>query len=202
MSTAPSSATSRQAFSLAEIIVSLALISMIMLSIHRVLLSGTRYLARTTLLTELQQAVVLGSSRLVTELLESNSGSVRGDTANYRCVTFGTPRNAQGQTTFDATTGELNWYKIVGYYIADQGEEPALFRKDEPINPVVTAPPLILSKYDDGYWIGQPQPARKIAERVYYLDIVSATNINVIIGAKSRDGRFVINIKTKLKARN
>lgn len=182
--------------------VSLALVSLLLLSIDRVLLSGTRYLSRTTLITELQQACVLGSSRLVTELLETNAGCVRGDGAKQLYVTFGTPRNNQGQTTFDPTSGELNWYNIVGYYVTMQEDEPSLFRKQEAITPVASSPPTILASYDDAYWKGHSQPARLIAKRVYFVEVVSSTNINVIIGTKSRDGRFLINMKTKLKARN
>lgn len=185
-----------------EIIVSLALISLILLSIHRVLLSGTRYLQRTTLVTELQQACVLSSSRLVTEMLESNGTTVRGDSTNHLYVSFATPRNSQGQTTFDATSGELNWYYIVGYYIDTSGPEPALFRKDEDITPIASAPPTVSSSYDQTYWLNHSNKARKVADRVYYLDVVSATNINVILAVKSRDDRFIISMKTKLKARN
>ncbi|MBT9588148.1 hypothetical protein IV102_32725 [bacterium] len=181
---------------------SLALVSLLLLSIDRVLLSGSRYLSRTTLITELQQACVMASSRLVTELLESNAGCVRGDSLNQRYVTFGTPRNDKGETTFDPTSGELNWYNIVGYYVAMQGDEPSLFRKNEAISPTATAPPSIPASYDDAYWKGYAQPTRMVAHRVYFVEVVSSTNINVIIGTKSRDGRFLINIKTKLKARN
>lgn len=194
---------SRRGFSLAEIIVSLALISLIMISIHNVLRSGTRYLNNTTLTTELQQACVLSSGRLVTELLESNATCIRGDSTNFRYVTFGSPRDAQGRCTFDATSGELNWHYYIGYYVAEKpGEEPALYRKTEPLSPVQTAPPSIPLGYNDAYWQGRSGPAQKIGHRVYYVDVVSATNINVILGVKSRDGRFLINIVTKLKARN
>jgi len=202
LSTAPSSATSRGAFSLAEIIVGLALIALIMVSIDKVLLSGTRYLSKTTLTTELQQACVLASGRLVTELLESSSLCIRGDTSPAKLfVTFGSPRNKTGRTTFDAA-GELQWNYRVGFYIAPRGDEPALYRKEDEIDPPVAAPPLIPASYDQNFWMAHPSSARQIANRVYYLDVVSATNINVILGVRSRDEKFLISIKTKLKARN
>lgn len=203
LSIAPSSQIYRKGFSLAEIIVSLALISLIMLSIHSVLLSGTKYLNKTTLTTELQQACVLGSGRLVTELLESNASCIRGDTTNHRYVSFGSPRDQRGLCTFDTASGELNWHAYVGFYVEERpGQEPAMYRKEKQISPPDTSPPPIPAGYDEIFWGGLAQPAQRIANRVYYLDVVSSTNINVILGVKSRDGRFLINIVTKLKARN
>jgi len=193
--------TKIQGFTLAEIVVSMALVSLLLVSLSQLLWSCTRYLNQTTLTTELQQSCVVATSRLVTELLESNGISIRGDDVNQRFCSFGTARNAKGEVTFDAA-GELQWHSIVGYYVVKQGEEFALYRKQKNLNSPAPNPPAIPSNYNEVFWNNEPGAQRLVASRVYYLDVVSSTTVDVILGVKSRDDQFVVNIKTKLKARN
>lgn len=206
-STAPSSAIRRRSglagFSLAEIVVALALVSLLLLSIYSVLNSGTRYLRETTMVTDLQQSCVVAATRLVGELLESNRNSIRAD-AEHQSVSFGSARNTSNEMTFNTTTdgAELEWYNIVGYYIDVAREEPGLFRKAEPLGAPQTNAPLISSSYDAAYWIGYGSQRQLVANRVYYVDVVSSTNVDVILGVKSRDGLFQVFMKTKLKCRN
>ena len=190
-----------QGFTLAEVVVSLALVSLLLVSLAQLLWSCTRYLNQTTLTTELQQSCVVATSRLVTELLESNGNSIRGDDVNQRYCSFGSARNDKGEVTFD-TAGELQWHSIVGYYVLKQGEESALYRKERSLGSPAPNPPAIPSNYDEVFWNNEPTPQRLVASRVYYLDVVSSTTVDVILGVKSRDEQFVVNIKTKLKARN
>jgi len=190
-----------QGFTLAEVVVSLALVSLLLVSLAQVLWSCTRYLNQTTLTTELQQSCVVATSRLVTELLEGNGNSIRGDEVDHRYCSFGSARNAKNEVTFDAA-GELEWHSIVGYYVVKQGEESALYRKEKNLNSPAPNPPAIPSGYNEVFWANEPTPQRLVASRVYYLDVVSSTTVDVILGVKSRDDQFVVNIKTKLKARN
>jgi hypothetical protein len=192
----------RSGHTLAEIIVSLALVSLLMLSIYEVLRVGTRYLTQTTLVTDLQQSCVVGATRLVGELLESNINSIRSAGANS--VTFGSARTTDNSMTFETESGgaQLVWQSIVGYYIHQDGEEPALWRKEEALSDPPTTPPRIASSYDADYWIGSANLRRQVASRVYYVDVVSSTNVDVIMGVRSRDGLFQVRMKTKLKTRN
>ena len=171
-----------------------------MLAMDSVLRSGVRYLRRTTLLTELQQSSVLAMSRLTAELLESNENSVRGDELSY--VAFGSPRSADGEATFDGSNNLL-WHKLVGYYVGPKGEETALYRKEEALNPPSSGPPLIDAAHNNlAHWTGSPEPRQMIAERVYHLEVVSSTTIDVIIGIRSADSQFVVVGQTTVKARN
>lgn len=190
-----------QGFTLAEVVVSLALVSLLLVSLAQLLWSCTRYLTHTTLTTELQQSCVVATSRLVTELLESNGNSIRGDENNQRYCSFGSARNAAGEVTFDAA-GELQWHSIVGYYVAQNGVDTALYRKEKNLDSPAPNPPAIPSGYNEAFWSNEPTAQRLVASRVYYVDVVSSTTVDVILGVKSHDGQFVVNIKTKLKARN
>ena len=198
----PSSANrSKRGFTLAEVMVSLALTSLLLVSLAQLLNSCWRYLNQTTLTTELQQACVIATSRLVTELLEGNGVSIRGDTDNHRFVSFGSARNAAAQVSF-AANGDLQWHSITGYYVAPDGEESALYRKQKWLDTPVNAPPTIPNEYTEVFWSNLNASRNTVAKRVYYLDVVSSTTVDVILGAKSRDNQFIVNIKTKLKARN
>lgn len=191
----------RRGFTLAEVMVSLALTSLLLVSLAQLLNSCSKYLNQTTMTTELQQATVIATSRLVTELLEGNGVSIRGDTDQHRYVSFGSARNAAGQVTF-APTGDLQWHSMVGYYVAQDGEETALYRKEKWLTPPVDSPPTIPNELNEVWWGNQSMARTTVAKRIYYLDVVSSTTVHVILGAKSRDNQFVVNIKTKLKARN
>lgn len=191
----------RRGFTLAEIMVSLALTSLLLVSLAQLLNSCWKYLNQTTTTTELQQSCVIATSRLVTELLESNGVAIRGDTDQHKFVTFASARNAAGQVTF-SDAGDMEWHAFVGYYVAPDGEETTLYRKQKWLPKVLDAPPTIPNDYHDRFWMDEPTARTTVAKRVYYLDVVSSTTVDVIIGVKSRDNQFVVNIKTKLKARN
>ncbi|MBX3168558.1 MAG: prepilin-type N-terminal cleavage/methylation domain-containing protein [Candidatus Eremiobacteraeota bacterium] len=198
----PSSANrSRSGFTLAEVVVSLALTSLLLVSLAQLLNSCQKYLNQTTMTTELQQSCVIATSRLVTELLESNGVAIRGDTNNHKFVTFGSARNQAGQVTF-AASGDLQWHSYIGYYVAPDGEEMTLYRKEKWLDTPVSSPPTIPNDYHDAFWTNLNASRGTVAKRVYYLDVVSSTTVDVILGAKSRDNQFLVSIKTKLKARN
>lgn len=186
---------------MAEVVVSLALTSLLLVSLAQLMNSCYRYLNQTTLTTELQQACVIATSRLVTELLEGNGVSIRGDSTQHRYCSFGSARDATGKCTFSAT-GDLQWHSHIGYYVMPDGEESVLYRKEKPLDAPQDFPPTIPNNYDENFWNSLNSSRNTIARRVYYLDVVSSTTVDVILGAKSRDNQFVVNIKTKLKARN
>jgi hypothetical protein len=195
------SANRSKGFTLVEVFVSLALTALLLVSLAQVIHSCWRYLNQTTLTTELQQACVIGTSRLVTELLESDGVSIRGDSLQQRYVSFGCARNAKGDTTFSAA-GDLQWHSYTGYYIMPDGDEWVLYRKEKPLDAPQDFPPTIPNNYDEVFWNGFPAARSMVAKRIYYLDVVSSTTVDVILAAKSRDNQFNVNIKTKLKARN
>lgn len=197
----PSSANRSSGFTLAEVVVSLGLTALLMVSLAQLLHSCQKYLTQTTITTELQQSCVIATSRLVTELLESNGVAIRGDTDGHKFVTFGSARNQAGQVTF-ANNGDLQWHSFIGYYVAPDGEESTLYRKEKWLDTPLANPPTIPNDYHDLFWTNLNTARGTIAKRVYYLDVVSSTTVDVILGAKSRDNQFVVNIKTKLKARN
>lgn len=186
---------------MAEVMVSLGLTSLLLVSLAQLLNSCWKYLNQTTTTTELQQSCVIATSRLVTELLESNGIAIRGDTDNHRFVTFASARNQAGQVTF-AETGDLEWHAYIGYYVDGDGEEPVLYRKAKWLEKAVDSPPTIPNDFHDAFWKNLATARGTVAKRVYYLDVVSSTTVDVILGVKSRDDQFVVNIKTKLKARN
>lgn len=191
----------KRGFTLAEVMVSLALTSLLLVSLAQLLQSCQKYLTQTTITTELQQSCVIATSRLVTELLESNGVAIRGDTDSHKFVTFGSARNQAAQVTFDAA-GDLQWHSYIGYYVAPDGDETTLYRKEKWLDEPRSDAPTIPNEYQDIFWTNLNTSRGTIAKRVYYLDVVSSTTVDVILGAKSRDNQFVVNIKTKLKARN
>ncbi|MFN8607564.1 MAG: hypothetical protein U0931_08530 [Vulcanimicrobiota bacterium] len=186
---------------MAEVMVSLALTSLLLVSLAQLMNSCYKYLNQTTITTELQQACVIATSRLVTELLEGDGVSIRGDSVQHRYCSFGSARDARGECTF-TPQGDLEWHSYIGYYVMPDGEETVLYRKEKPLTTVAKAPPTIPNNYDEIFWDGLNTARSTVAKRVYYLDVVSSTTVDVILGAKSRDNQFVVNIKTKLKARN
>lgn len=194
------SANRSKGFTLVEVFVSLALTAMLLVSLAQLMNSCWRYLNQTTLTTELQQACVIATSRLVTELLESDGACIGGDNTQHRYVAFGCARNAKGEGTF-SPAGDLEWHSYTGYYIMPDGDEWVLYRKEKPLPTPQDFPPKILTD-DEVMWNGLNVPRNMVAKRIYYLDVVSSTTVDVILGAKSRDNQFNVNIKTKLKARN
>ncbi len=199
----PSYRTSKRGYNLAEIIISMAIVSMLLTSIHHVLRSATHYLTRTTLITDLQQSCVLGCSRIVTEMMESNVASIRPDVVYPgQYVSFGTPRNTTGENTFDLVTGNLQWHGIVGFYIADRNGETALYRKEEPIAPMPD-PPNVSIGYTDVIWKARAVPARLIGTRIYALDVENdSSTVNLAIGTMNREKTYRIIVHTKFLPRN
>lgn len=196
-----SSAKRFKGFTLAEVIVSLALVSLLLVSLAQLLNSCWKYLRQTTLTTELQQSCVMATSRLVTELLEGNAISIRGDSVNHQYCSFGSARGPEGEFTF-TPTGDLQWHRIVGYYVELEGQDFVLYRKTKPLDSVGISPPIIKNIYHAGFWRSYAGPRAMVAKRIYFLDVVSTTTVDVILGAKSYDDQFVVNIRTKLKTRN
>ena len=196
----PSSPKPNRGSSLAEVIVSLALISLVMISMQRVLFHATRYLRNTTLTNEMQQSCVIAMGRLVTELLESNATSIRGDAVNYRYVSFASLRDDNDSITF--ADDELLWHSFIGYYIDTSQEEPRLCRKRRPLSTPSRGAPNVPDELNQSFWENYASARQVIAQRVYHLEITSSTNIIVVLGVKSLDGKYLITLQTKLKARN
>lgn len=203
----PSSRSNPRGFTLAEILVSLALVGLLMISLHRVLHSATRYYTKMTLTTDLQQSAILATSRLVTELLESTGSSIRGDSTTFSHVTFGSPRNPAGGVSFQQDTGELLWHQHVGYYLAadpqdSSNQQLALFRKERALSSPATSPPVVPVEYNATFWNGLNQAPKLVARQVYHLEVVSETSVRVILGVRSKDRDFVVTLRTALKPRN
>lgn len=199
-STRPTSRKPSRGSSLAEVTVSLALISLVLVSMQQVLHHATRYLRNTTLTNELQQASVISMGRLVTEILESNSGAVRGDSVNHRYVSFASLRDNNDEITF--ADDQLLWHAFIGYYIDTTAEEPKLCRKRQPMGTPSPGVPTVPATLDEGFWQSYASARQIIAQRVYYLDVTASTNIVINLGVRSKDGKYVVTLQTKLKARN
>lgn len=194
---------------LAEAIVSLALTSMLLVSLANFMNVGTRYFLHSTLLTELQQSCVIASNLLVSELLETNRDTVKTD-PDHTCVVFGSPRNSMNEV--DLAPGSditIKWFSLVGFYIQEGVDGPSLFRRQRPIDLVHTPPessinpPVALVGWvTPSYWGALSTQAKLIANRVYYVEATSQTTVRVRLGVRSRDHLFEVRMETGLKPRN
>lgn len=194
---------------LTEAIVSLALTSMLLVSLANFMNVGTRYFLHSTLLTEIQQSCVVASNLLVGELLETNRDTVKTD-ANHTCVVFGSPRNSNnGIELAPGSDITLKWFSLVGFYVQEGVDGPSLFRKERPIDlahtppqPQINPPVALVGWVNTGYWSGLSAQARLIATRVYYVEATSQTTVRVRLGVRSRDHLFEVRMDTGLKPRN
>ncbi len=136
----------RRGHSLLEVMVAMALTGVLLLCTQQLLSAAARYFTNSQLSLELQQALLLCSSRVQVELGESNYACVVVDDGPPSGVVFITPRNRNGTVTTGAN-GKAQWGRMVCFYCDTMNGVPCLFWKERamtsqavPPYPAVPAP--------------------------------------------------------------
>lgn len=129
--------------SLIEIIVSLAVFSLVLLSLSMIMNAGYNQYWTAAGSLEVQKAALYGTNLLVKELTQSNIDSVDVvDGPPYDSTIFALPEDLSGNRHYTAR-GVLEWHSFVAYHVQDVNGQPTLVRyaAANP-SPSETVPPL------------------------------------------------------------
>ncbi|MBI2252049.1 MAG: prepilin-type N-terminal cleavage/methylation domain-containing protein [Armatimonadetes bacterium] len=128
--------------SLIEVLVYIALFSIVFSSIYMIFIMALRYYYTTKSGIEVQQGAILAVYKLSKELNESSLASLKiYRTTSPKGIVFMSIRNPASGNQIQYSSGSLIWYKYVCFYIetdpADSTKK-ALFRKEQTITPTTT----------------------------------------------------------------
>lgn len=185
---------------LAELVMVMALMSMLLLAVHQMASYGIKYYRDSTDSLEVQQQCLLASARLTADLSESRYDTVR---VSPDGIVFASPRAEDGSSTFDAQ-GRLLWQSLVCYY-----RDPAtnvLYRQKENLATPRESPPdpdVLTPARSPAYFAGLPEPrvvGRSITEFTPTLG-VDLVELSVVASLSNRY-EHLVEVRSKAFPRN
>ena len=139
----PSKTRKTLGVSLIELVISVGLFSIILLSLGKVVNASYNQYWESVGSLDVQKAVLYGTRLLIEDLTYTNSGAVetsqaqvqvqglgqqgQGQNVSMSRVVFPTPDDLNGNPSF-SSRGQLLWQSYTGYYVAPIGNTQALFR--------------------------------------------------------------------------
>lgn len=183
-----------------ELLVSIMLVGLVMVGINAMLRAGIRYYRFTSFTLEAQQNVLVGLNKMATEIQEGSELSLRVDRDAPGGVIFGSPRNASGGITYQGT--QIEWGKLVCYYVETIDGVPCLVRKAKLITPTL-GPPVIPSEETTLAFQSDTSLTRTVVARhVLALDVTDSYPLVVALTAGDPTGEFKVQADTKVDMRN
>ena len=199
------------AFTLPEILISMSLLMLLMGSLLSILQAGARYYNHSTKIVELQQACLMSANQIGAELLEGNLNCVNnlegGSANNNNFVTFTSPRNSTGEVSF-SNDKTILWNQFVCFFVDPTNGKEVLKRQTHKISPPATQSPQVPGALGALHFIGlgptpeSPNPAKRVAENIYFVGIDRTTRISVTIGARDANREFRVSVQTEIVPRN
>lgn len=191
---------------LLEMLVVCMISSIILLSVGKLIQVSVDYYFYATDQIEVQRNALLSLSLLTQELSQSSFESVVAENggANPGLI-FASASDSTGKVTRDAA-GRLQWSKLVCYYIDDNTDSKALFRKEELLaTPTSTAPDPIDLGVDVSHFRSLADPGRIMARGISKIESQELTDaVNVIVTAEVNQGRnwLEMDVDTTIVPRN
>lgn len=115
--------------SLIELIVAVAIMSVVMTGAFQVFTEGLRLFRTNQAAADAQSSAIKTLSRITNELVNANPEMVRtysSATGNLDGVVFTSPLAENGSAQFDPVSGKIYWQKYICYYHQPNPDTPAL----------------------------------------------------------------------------
>lgn len=184
------------------------LLSLIMLTIHTILMYGINYYRTQSATIDVQQSALIAMSALTNELVESNPGSMLTDmNPPIVGIVFGSPRDQTGQVNYSDT--KLQWSKFVCYYLDVVNDIPCLMRTERPISEFPgtgsgSFPPPISTAWDAEFFRNTAgNRARIVARHITRLESTQSFPLPILIEASVYDRyQFKVELETKVTPKN
>jgi pilin/secretion family protein with methylation motif len=182
--------------SLAELIVSLALFSIVMAGVATLIRETVRYYNANLVGIDVQRESILAMNRVRNDLSDASFSSFRTEVSGF---VLGNPRNADGDFVYDEDSGALMWHQLICYYTEKRQGVWLLIRVEYFLEEPSVGPPEITSDYSVNYFKSAAALKPKIVARHIETLACSRQNpTNVSLRANYGDGAFALNLKTSI----
>lgn len=186
--------------SLVELILSVGILGVLMLSMSRIMVTGYHYYWTSVGSLDVQRAALLTSRRISKELSLSNVSTV---IAQPGAIVFATPLDANEVPRY-ASDGNIEWQSHVCFYLETIENQSVLIRKRVDVNtPGVNPPDPIADGHTIAFFAGAPDPqivARGVAELEATIE-TDTVQLSVTGSTQSR-GQFEMTVINKVFPRN
>lgn len=202
----------RQGLSLVEVIVSLGVFGILLVSLGLVVNAGYEQYWTASGSLEVQRAALTGTELLVKDLTQSNMDSVEISDPNQRptpsvpvfdTIMFAAAQDVNGERHYSAK-GLLEWQSILGYYSTTSDGVTSLIRNQMPAPTPGTAVP-VPSVQGVSLAALAARPARQVVLRgLGNFDLVQKEDLIAIelMGVFQQRGVFTITIRNQAFPRN
>jgi hypothetical protein len=182
--------------SLAELIVSLALFSIVMAGVATLIRETVRFYNVNLVGIDVQRESILAMNEVRNDLSDASFSSFRTEVNGF---VLGNPRDANGDFVYDEDSGALMWHQLICYYTEKREGVWLLLRVEYFLEEPSVGPPEITSDYSVSYFKSSAALKPKIVARHIETLACSRQNpTNVSLRANYGDGAFVLNLKTSM----
>ncbi len=201
----PASRQVQSGTTLVEMLVVLAIVSVIVVSVGLLIRTGVDYYLYSTEQVEVQRQGLFSLTRLSRELAPTNFDSVAVYSAPVSGIVFASPRDALGTFQRDGS-GRIIWTKLICYYVADFNGRSTLLRKEELLaTPAVEVPDPNSLGRTAAYFDGLATTPRVIARGVVNFNAVLRTDaVELSVTSRVENGRSFLemDMETTIVPRN
>ena len=180
--------------SLAELIVSLALFSIVMAGVATLIRQTVRFYNVNLVGIEVQRESIFAMNDLREDLADASFSSFRTETEG---LVVGNPRDANGDFVYDEDTGELIWHRLVCYRTEKRKGVWLLLRTEYFLEEPTVGPPE-LTDYSIGFFKTNASLKPEIvAKHIQSLTCSRQNPTNIKLKA-NYDDTFIMNFKTSI----
>jgi hypothetical protein len=188
---------------LIELSVASGLLGLVVLYTYYVMSAGSRYVQVSQATLEVQETSLTALARLSDELDESDGACYFTDPDNNGII-FASPRDADSHIVF-SDSGQMQWTKLICYYLDSIDGQPALIRKEKLLaSPVpITTPPSIVASIADFRNEGS-LPPRVVARHISAFKATpdNPVDITVVASLTHFDKDYELTLTTRVLMKN
>ena len=191
---------------LLEMIIVLGIVSIILLSVARLVRVSVDYYFYSTAQLEVQRNALLSLNLLSQQLTASTYESVYTDNnLPHPGIVFASPRDASGELVRDGS-GNLVWTRLICYYIDTVNGQTGLVRKEFELTVQDTNPPdPVALGADITYFRNLPTPGRFMARGITKLstsELTDALEITITSEVNQGNNWLEMDVATTIVPRN
>ena len=191
---------------LLEMLVVLGIVSIILVSVARLVRVSVDYYFYSTAQLEVQRNALLSLNLLSQQLTASTYESVFTDNnLPHPGIVFASPRNASGELVRNAA-GNLVWTRLICYYVDNVNGQSGLMRKEFDLTVQDTAPPdPVALGADINYFRGLATPGRFMARGITKLstnELTDALEITITSEVNQGNNWLEMDVATTIVPRN
>lgn len=181
--------------SLAELIVSLALFSIVMAGGATLIRETVRFYNVNLVGIDVQRESIFAMNTLREDLADASFSSFRTEAEGF---VVGNPRDANGDFIYDEDTGELIWHRLVCYHTERRKGAWLLLRTEYFLEEPTIGPPEVTSDYSIDFFKANASLKPKIVANHIQSLTCSRQNPTIVKLKANYDDTFTMNLKTSI----